>query len=90
MGRKRNNNNRADKHQKLETIPWYLCQKLDMLGHRHGHLITVVHQIDSSVAARGNNFFLYVNTHVHRRGKVCDKIGMKTRVCSLWLLLLKP
>jgi hypothetical protein len=48
MGQKLNNNNRANKHQKLETILWYLSQKLDMLGHRHGHLVTIVHQSDSS------------------------------------------
>ncbi len=48
MGQKRNNNKCADKHQKFETIPWYLCQKLDMLGRCCGHLVTVVHHNDSS------------------------------------------
>jgi hypothetical protein len=51
MGEKRNNNNNncEDKHQKLETIPWYLCRKLDMLGCCHGHLIIIVHQNDSLI-----------------------------------------
>jgi len=76
MGQKRNNNknNRADKHQKLETIPWYLCRKLDMLGRRRGHLVTAFHQSDSSAAAAaaggGKNFFLYANAQARRRGRV--------------------
>jgi hypothetical protein len=52
MGQKRNNINKcADKHKFFETIPWYLCQKLDMLGCRCGHLITLVHHNDSSTIA---------------------------------------
>jgi hypothetical protein len=55
MGQKHtnNNNNHANKHKKLETIPWYLCQKLDMLGCHCGHLITVVHQNDYSIVDGG-------------------------------------
>ncbi len=65
MGQKWNNNNCANKHQKLETIPWYLCQKFDMLGRCHGHLIIVfirmIFQLLLLLLGGGGNFFLYAN-----------------------------
>ncbi|CAK9228628.1 unnamed protein product [Sphagnum troendelagicum] len=92
MGKKRNNNN--DKHQKLETIPWYLCRKLDMLGRRRGHLVTAFHQSDSSAAAAGGggkNFFLYGNAQARRRGRVLrqdrhDNKGLLSVVAPLQTL----
>lgn len=95
MGQKRNNNNHADKHQKLESIPWYLCQKLDMLGHCCGHLIVVVHQSDYStvfaiIKGEGRTSYCMPMPKLVEKVKSCDRINMTTRVCSLWLLFFKP
>jgi len=99
MGEKQNNNNNncEDKHQKLETIPWYLCRKLDMLGCCHGHLIIIVHQNDSLIivvvvggGGGGRTSSCMPIPKLVERAKYCDKIGMTTKVCSLWLLFFKP
>jgi len=65
-----------------------------MLGRRRGHLVTAVHQSDSSAGAaggQGKNFFLYANAQARRRGRVLrqdrhDNKGLLSVVAPLQTL----